>query len=156
MKKKKTWDHDHPEDNPQANIDTGCARHQFDLDGSQGPPWEGITFQGRLTSENNIEIISTCGGDSGGPVLKRHSLISKNNFTIVGIVFGGGYKDHFPQSIVSVIRSQSNTGCTGEDSLGLASSVWVHRDWIAQAKIAFEQGLHQITPISGSTLGTSK
>ena len=143
---RKIWNRDHLKVRFNINDAGGCAKHQFALDTAQVPPWENVVFQGQLTTENSIEITSICQGDSRGPVLKRHIPLAKNNYKIIGVVSERSYKDHSPETIVSVIKALYNTRCVGEDFLGLASSVWVHKDWIAQAKIAFEQGLHQISP----------
>ena len=106
--------------------------------------YSGEAARGKV--EEADRIISTCAGDSGGPVLKKQG----SQFTLVAVNVASALRSAPISSIAESFHLQSDTGCYGDGGIAFGVSVWAHRAWIGAVKKAIAQGQHRLS-LEGGT-----
>lgn len=89
------------------------------------------------------DIISVCIGDSGGPVLKKIESSKGSFFILVGVSSFVVPTTNI-NDIVQYTNTQNKFRCGGESGIMAAASVYLHSQWIKQAKTSMMQGNHPL------------
>ena len=110
--------------------------------------FSGLEALGKVGGKQRIH--SLCGGDSGGPALKKRADTKRGDeFVLVAVNTGTSQRRHhseeiMAQELIEFVIQSAQTGCGGERSLGVGVNVHSHMNWIKAAQQSIRRTQHPI------------